>query len=328
LTLLLTPVTLEGIRNITWRKTKKLRHRLRFSLTKKKIMKKQHRRVLPRARLSVLEDPDFDCFAETGLFYDQFLNIHERAKEGLAQPRSGRISKTVSLASDVRLLLVLNFLRDGGKYRRVALRYQVSRAYVCRELRHCGPVLCASLSIISWPLRWNPLVDFENVSGAIDGTAHFRIRTHPRHADFYRGDKHACFWNAQVVVSLAGNILNVRLVMGHNNDQGTFNLTLMRNFLEQQQLYWLADKGYHHHRLVCPNKTHSVSWNNRQKGLRSIVEVIVGLAKTFAFAAGKANMSPELHACYILVVYELTEMNVREFPIRVDPVLATAVVRD
>lgn len=88
---------------------KKLPHHLCFSLAKK-ITKKPHRRVLPQERLSVLEDPDFDCFAETGLFYDQFLNIHEQVKEGLAQPWLGRISKTVSLASDVQLLLVLNFL--------------------------------------------------------------------------------------------------------------------------------------------------------------------------------------------------------------------------
>lgn len=313
-------VMCQGIQSLSWRKTKKLRHRLRFSPQRKITKKEWRKRALPvRERLAVLENADFDCYAETGLFYDQFLNLHARVKDALSRPRTGQTSKTVSLTNDVRLLMILNFLRDGGRYRRVALRYNVSRAYVCRELKHCGPILCASLSIISWPLRWNPFVEFEHVSGAIDCTPHFRIRTHPRQADFYRGDKHAFFWNAQVIVSLSGNILNVKLLMGHNNDQGSFNLTSMGGFLEREGLHWLADKGYHHHRLVRPDNSRSVSWNNRQKGLRSIVEVIIGLAKNFAFAAGKASMSPELHACYLIFIYELTEMNLQEFPIRVFP---------
>jgi len=111
---------------------------------------------------------------------------------------------------------------------------------------------------------------------AIDCTSHFRERTHPKQAEFYRGDKHAFFWNAQVVISLSGNILNVQLLMGHNNDQGSFNKTAMGEMLERLALFWLADSGYHH-RLIRPTDEKGAIWNNKQKGLRSIVEVTIGI---------------------------------------------------
>lgn len=306
---------LQQIHALPWRKTKKLKHRVRRVSVTKKI--KKVRRVLgPRERWSVLEEEDFDCYAETGLFYDQFLAVLERTKGGLLQARTGQKATVVSLTCDARLLLLLNFLREGGTYRRVAKRFNVSKSFVCREVHHGGPVLCASLSVISWPLHWIQYVDFENVSAAIDGTPHFRVRTHPRQADFYRGDKHAFFWNAQVVVSIDGDILNVQLLMGHNNDQGSFNQTAMAELLERLQLLWLADKGYHHHRLVKPNDAKSATWNNRQKGLRSIVEVVIGLVKNFVFAAQTVRLSPELHACLLIAIYELTQLVLREYPIR------------
>ena len=66
---------------------------------------------------SVLADPDFDCYAETGLFFDQFLSIFEQTKEELRKARIGQKATTVSLACDVHLLLLLNFMREGGTYR-------------------------------------------------------------------------------------------------------------------------------------------------------------------------------------------------------------------
>jgi hypothetical protein len=264
----------------------------------------------------VLADPSFDCYAETGLFYDQFLSVFERTKDELKKARTGKKATTVSLVCDVRLLLVLNFMREGGTYRRVALHFDVSKSFVCREVRHGGPILCASLSIISWPLRWDLSIEFENVSAVIDCTPHFRERTHPRQADFYRGDKHAFFWNAQVIVSLRGDLFNVQLLMGHNNDQGTFNQTAMGALLERLGLFWLADSGYHHHRLVRPTEDKGILWNNQQKGLRSVVEVTIGMVKNWVFAAETVRVSPELHASLLIAIYELTQLNLKEFPIR------------
>jgi hypothetical protein len=62
-------------------------------------------------------------------------------------------------------------------------------------------------------------------------TSHYRNRVHPRQGDYYRGDKHAHFLNAQVVVDLDGTILHVALGLGHNNDKGMFILTGMKEYV-------------------------------------------------------------------------------------------------
>jgi hypothetical protein len=81
-----------------------------------------------------------------------------------------------------------------------------------------------------------------------------------------------------VVCSLSGDIYNVQLLQGHNNDQGSFNLTKTKELLEALKLYWLADNGYTHRRLVVPDDSQSPTWNREQKSLRSIVEAVIGLA--------------------------------------------------
>jgi len=81
---------------------------------------------------------------------------------------------------------------------------------------------------IQWCVLSNdyyPHYIFEGVSGAIDGTCHFRNRIHPRSGDLYRGDKHAHFVGAQVVCGLDGKYFRVILTLGHNNDSGALKLT-------------------------------------------------------------------------------------------------------
>jgi hypothetical protein len=64
--------------------------------------------------------------------------------------------------------------------------------------------------------------------------------------------------------------------------------------MEDKNLYWLADGGYSYHRLIRPNDTESDSWNNEQKSLRSIVEVVAGMAKNWRVMDEKFRQRPEL----------------------------------
>ena len=95
---------------------------------------------------------------------------------------------------------------------------------------------------IHFPTEWIPH-SFEEVSGAIDCSAHYRNRIHPGQALLYRGDKHAHFLSAQVVTSLQGVIYSVHIGLGHNNDKGMLLLSNMKEYLGDNNLKWLADNG-------------------------------------------------------------------------------------
>lgn len=95
----------------------------------------------------------------------------------------------------------------------------------------------------------------------------------------------------------------MQLLQGHNNDQGSFKLTSMDIFLENNALFWLGNKGYHHHRVITPTEQQGQVWNNQQKGL---LEVIIGLIKNYVFAAEVVRLSLMLQACLLLLIYELT----------------------
>ena len=119
------------------------------------------------------------------------------------------------------------------------------------------------------------------------------------------------------MVSLTGHILSVTFLKGHNNDQGSFRKTHLDTFLEDHELKWLADRGYTHHRLVTPTTLETQGWNNQQKGLRSLVEVIFGFVRNWAFASDKARLSPELQAIMLMVAYQLTEMMLQDYPLSI-----------
>ncbi|KAL6073876.1 DDE Tnp4 domain-containing protein [Balamuthia mandrillaris] len=253
----------------------------------------------------------------TGLLSFQFDRIYHRVSATLQQPRNQRHRCTAcTLAPKAQLALVLNYLRDGGRYKRVADLFHVSRPYVCREIHHITPILYANLDYIHWPMVWRPH-PFENVVGALDGTPHFCHRVHPRQGDLYRGDKHAHFVGAQITCSLFGDLYNVALMLGHNNDQANFVISGLRAFVEDNQIYLLADGGYRHHRLITPSKYMPLSWNQKQKLYRSVVETVIGLGKNWSLAAEKyRGQSVFFHAVLLMLVYQLVAMDLQDFPLR------------
>lgn len=222
--------------------------------------------------------------------------------------RRRRCRSILSLRS--RLLLVLHWLRDYHKLRTLRDFYGVSISTISREISYLVPKIYCSLNHISWPTTVP-----DELVGIIDCTSHFRYRVHPRQADYYRADKHGFFITAQVVINLSGQLLNVHLGLGHNNDRGMFRITKMDERIEQDQVYLLADRGYSHHRLIIPDDNESQEWNNQQKGVRARVEMVIGLVKHFSVCSLVFRQSPELHEIALMTCYQLQAMLLREFPL-------------
>lgn len=217
-----------------------------------------------------------------------------------------------------RLLMVLHWLRTNTRLKELGSLYGVSSGTVSREIKHILPKLYVrlhSLNLIHWPEQWT-IHPFESVVAAIDCTTHYRCRVHPRQADYYRADKHAFFLTAQVVVGLSGIIYSVHLGLGHNNDKGMLKLTGLKDFLLRHNVKFLADRGYSHPNLVTPDERRSKEWNNTQKGLRSVVETVQGLAQNWGVARERFVMSPELQEVALMIVYYFLQMRLQEYPLR------------
>jgi len=220
-----------------------------------------------------------------------------------------------------RLFMALVWLRRGCKFQTLAEDFNVSRSTVSRELRHIMPILFCNIKHIKWPECFDSLEHaFEHVVGAIDCSSHFRWRVHPGQVDYYRGDKHAHFLSAEVVCSLDGNIWQVILALGHNNDRGVFKERGTKEFVEEKHIKLLADRGYSHANLVTPqDDLKSESWNNVQKGLRSVVESVFARVHIYAITSpnNKFKLSPEMQQLVLIVCYNLSQIMIEQFPIRV-----------
>jgi hypothetical protein len=215
----------------------------------------------------------------------------------------------------MRLMIVIQYLRQNTKWPQMKQMYNISKAYISRELRHILPLAYCALSTISLPLVWHEH-PFEQVSGAVDCSSHFRTRIHPRQSEWYRYDKHGFFFTAQCVVDLTGVFLHVHLGLGHNNDKGMFILTKMKEFMRMMGVRWLGDSGYSYELLITPDPNKSKAWNDMQKGMRSIVEVSIGMVKLYAFTAERVQVAPEIHELGILTCYKLTNLRLKAFPLR------------
>jgi len=85
----------------------------------------------------------------------------------------------------------------------------------------------------------------------------------------------------------------------------------MNKKLKQLDIKLLADAGYpiSNLNLVTPDKFKSVTWNNQQKGLRSIVEKSIGFAKSWGVLSGKFSGGLIFHQISILLCYQLTQLH-------------------
>ncbi len=216
----------------------------------------------------------------------------------------------------MRLILVLHWLRSYPKYDDLAELYEISRQQVHREIMHILPLLAAHLNEIDWPTDYWNEHPFEQVVGAIDCSAHLRNRpSHQR--QYYRSDKHRCLLLAQVVCNMRGQLMDVQLLKGHNNDQGAFNLTGTNLFLDENNVQMLADGGYRHPMLVTPQHDDMpVAWNREQSATRSVVERTIGYVKGYAAAVLPFKQLPAIQTAALLAIYQLSNINLKQFPLQ------------
>jgi len=92
-------------------------------------------------------------------------------------------------------------------------------------------------------------------------------------------------------------------------------ITRAKELLFEMNIKLLADKGYHHTHLITPTVQQAATWNNTQKGLRSIVERVFGYNILWRFNATKVKLCPELQELGILITYQLTNMMLLKYPL-------------
>jgi hypothetical protein len=119
-----------------------------------------------------------------------------------------------------------------------------------------------------------------------------------------------------VICSVNGDrLLHVALGMGHNNDKAMLQLSGIKDALLQTGQRFLGDRGYYASVCVVPDEAMGVAWNNRQMGLRSVVERVIGSAMCYGVARGVFHGSPELQAIALMSVYHCVEHALSRSPL-------------
>ncbi|MDO8997886.1 MAG: transposase family protein, partial [Sediminibacterium sp.] len=225
----------------------------------------------------------------------------------------------VTLSSESRLLMVLQWLREYPNFKVLAQMYFVSRFYAQHEICHIIPILFVKLNYIGWPAQYD--INSLGVHAVIDCSAHPRLRVHPGSADYYRGDKRRNMEVSQVVCGLQGEIYDIVIGKGHNNDQAMFNISGLRMHIELNDFILLADRGYSHHLIITPAKP---EWSELASHDRVIVENVFGEAKQFSATSAVFRQSPELQALVLTVCFEIVAERHRNNEFRISPVINTS----
>eukprot|EP01099_Mayorella_cantabrigiensis_P005880 TRINITY_DN4799_c0_g2_i1.p2 TRINITY_DN4799_c0_g2~~TRINITY_DN4799_c0_g2_i1.p2 ORF type:complete len:120 (+),score=9.49 TRINITY_DN4799_c0_g2_i1:1240-1599(+) len=116
----------------------------------------------------------------------------------------------------------------------------------------------------------------------MDCTSHRRYPVYRTPSIYHRGDKHFHFLTCQVFCGL--DIYHVAIAPGHNNDQRMYLDTLKNEFL-MRGLKVFADGGYSDVSLVTPDEENGLDWNLKQSRMRTVVENLIGVVKSWRFAA-------------------------------------------
>lgn len=147
------------------------RYKWKLQARKRRRRKPQrHRRQGPRNQGNIL---DINIYERTGIFASMFEDLYDGIKSSIKLPRNytpelvKRVTPT-SLCPRFRLLLVLDYMRNGYKYAPFSARYfNISRSQVAKEVKHIAPKIYAYQStrqIMRPPATW-VLHRFEGVVG-------------------------------------------------------------------------------------------------------------------------------------------------------------------
>lgn len=95
-------------------------------------------------------------------------------------------------------------------------------------------------------------------------------------------------------------------------------LSGVKNLLLARGERLLGDSGYSASVCIVPDATQNKEWNNKQKGLRSIVERLIGLVMTYAAAHQVFRSSPEQQTMALMSIYHLVQHYVDQHPLVVE----------
>jgi len=269
-------------------------------------------------------------FSLTGLGREEFLFILKGTASAIRAPRKRphsllsrdsppQISGTI-LTTAVRLIAALNFLKYYPSRHNLEQTFHVHWKTLWMDRHHVIPIVSQFLiqhSSIVWSLPSSQEeLAWAGASMVIDCTSHIRNRVHPGHAFYYRGDKHTTFLSAQMVCDLIGSrIVCYDLLRGHNNDQGVFNISGLRDLVESEGKRLLGDGGYQHGFIVT-QKDVPFSQRPTLQFLRGIVEIIFGLVHSFQAATTRFRESVGFQVECLIAIYELIGWRLRVSPIR------------
>lgn len=246
-----------------------------------------------------------------GVEVEQFNEFLALVRPDLEKPRSGHKQNRPSLSPAHRLMLVLHWIRKYLDYHSLGLIYGISESSICREIKYLLPILYSRLNFTRPLSKTGP--QMKGCIGIIDCTPHIRDRVHPRSMDYYRGDKKYFFLTTQLVSHLDGYPADIVVALGHNNDQALFKISKMDEFLEQNRIDLLADRGYTHHRLV--NNSFNI-WDDNCGSARVVIENTFALVKKFKALRCRFVQGPEMQACTIIVGFEIAANTLKYYPLR------------
>ena len=177
--------------------SKRIKQMYGRSFAKKGVCQKKFGKKSNKKPISDEKVLAHDIYDLTGIFEEMFLDLFDKVKEKMNQGYDlRRKMKRHKLSRMMRLLLVLTWLRKYPNLVDLKDKFDVSESTSKREVDFLLSILVENLNIIKWPEV--PEKDWESCVGSVDGTPHYKNRTHPKQADYYRGDKHAFFINSQV----------------------------------------------------------------------------------------------------------------------------------
>jgi hypothetical protein len=301
---------INGIIIIVRRRLKRLRKKLGIKTTpSNRHIQKRKKKRQERGLDWVWNLDDYELYESTSLFRPMFNTLCNIAIEYSEH----KIVNSMTIPSMVYLCLY--WLKEYPSYSTIGKIFRISKPTASRIIHNLLPLLASKASDIIWPNSPN-IHSFEGVSGAIDCTSHFRNRIHPGSTLLYRSDKRGHFLTCQAVCSLSGEIWRVDISFGHNNDQGVFNLSGLREELEKTNIKLLADGGYSHINLITPINGRD-DYNAELSGKRSVVETVFARVKFFKAATYQFHHNIILQLYSLLLAYKLTNLKIKASPIRI-----------
>jgi hypothetical protein len=292
----------------------------------------RERNLLPRNRTGMLRRI-MNVHDSTGLDGNEFNELLQRTSVRIALPRrragqAGRRSTAANLLVEDRLFLALVFLRSNECYHDLAREFQVSPAFLSREVRHIVPIICSELhNEVRWPQVQPPGdPDVHGAQGMIDCSAHWRHEI-PGDLSWFRRDIAMPNLGVQVVTSLSCEIWDIVFFAGHNNDQGIYTATGMNDNLRRRGIRLLSDMGYRGTQLLRPDDVMPGDnyFEAKHRASRAAIERLFWFNQGWSVAGQICRLPIELHLYAVDATWRLTAWLMRRNPMT-PPTEAVAVV--